>query len=92
MYYVFTDAQVIRHMTSSFVCIFTGNFFPYMWEYGNHFLIEDVDDRHITKYCGVEVKFNQYSCASHRDQNLIEWKLGCIGKIQKILQVDFSSF
>lgn len=32
------------------------------------------------------------SCSSHRDENLIEGKLGYIGKIQEIMQVDFSYF
>ena len=41
-----------------------------MWSYGHHFRIEDVDDGHMTQDYGVEVEFNQYSHASHRDQNL----------------------
>jgi hypothetical protein len=56
-----------------------------MWTYGNHFRTEDVDDGHITQDCGVEVKFNQSSCASHHDQNLLEGKLGYIAKIQEIM-------
>jgi hypothetical protein len=63
-----------------------------MWAYGHHFHTEYVDDGHITQDCGVEVEFDQSSHASHRDQNLIEGKLGYIGKIQEIMQVDFSSF
>ena len=42
--------------------------------------------------CGVEVEFDQSSCASHRDKNLIRGTLGYVGKIQEIIQVDFSSF
>jgi hypothetical protein len=63
-----------------------------MWAYGHHFPTEYVDDGHITQYCGVEVKFNQSSHASHCDQNLIEEKLDYIRNIQEIMQVDFSSF
>jgi hypothetical protein len=63
-----------------------------MWAYGHHFHTEYVDDGHITQDCGVEVEFDQSSHASHHDQNLIEGKLGYIGKIQEIMQVDFSSF
>ena len=63
-----------------------------MWVYGHHFRTEYVDDGHITQDCGVEFTFNQSSRASHRDQSLIEGKLGYIGKIQEIMQVDFSSF
>jgi hypothetical protein len=64
-----------------------------MWAYGHHFRIEYADDGHITQDCAFEVKFDQSStCASHRDQNLIEGNLGYIRKIQEIMQVDFSSF
>ena len=63
-----------------------------MWAYEHHFCTEDADDGHTTKDCGVEVEFDQSSCFSHRDENLIEGKLGYIGKIQEIMQVDFSSF
>jgi hypothetical protein len=63
-----------------------------MWAYGNHFYTEYVDEGHITQYCGVEVESDQSSCASHCDENLIKGKLGYIGKIQEIMQVDFSSF
>jgi hypothetical protein len=52
-----------------------------MWVYGHHFHTKDVDYGHITQDCGLEVNFNQYICASHRDQNLIEGKLDYIGKI-----------
>ena len=61
-----------------------------MWGYIHHFLIENVDDGHLTQDCGAEVEFNQSSRSSHRDENLIEEKLGYVGKIQKIMQVDFS--
>ena len=40
----------------------------------------------------MEVEFDQSSHGSHHDQNLIEEKLGHIGKIQEIIEVDFSSF
>lgn len=50
--------------------------FPSMWAYGHHFHTKDVDDGHVTLDCVVEVEFNQYSCVSHHDQNLIEGKLG----------------
>jgi hypothetical protein len=63
-----------------------------MWTYGHHFHTKYVDDGHNTQYCRVEVEFDQSSHVSHYDQNLIEGKLGCIRKIQKIMQVDFSSF
>jgi hypothetical protein len=67
-------------------------FFPSMWAYGHHFRTEYVDDDRITQDCGEEVEFNQSSRASHRDENLIEGKLGYMGKIQEIMQVDLSSF
>ena len=63
-----------------------------MWAYGYHFFTEYADDGHITQDCGVEVEFEKYSHASHCDQNLIEGKLGYIGKIQEIMRVEFSSF
>jgi hypothetical protein len=63
-----------------------------MWAYEHHFCPEYADDGHITQYFGVEVKFDQSSRASHRDENTIEGKLGYIGNIQEIMQVDFSSF
>ena len=46
----------------------------------------------MTQDCGVEVDFDQSSCSSHCDENLIEGKLGYVGKIQEIMQVGFSSF
>jgi hypothetical protein len=63
-----------------------------MWTYGHHFLIEDVDDGHMTQDYGVEIEFDQSSHAIHCDQNLIRGMLGYGGKIQYIIQVDFSSF
>jgi hypothetical protein len=60
-----------------------------MWEYEHHFCTKNVDDEYITQDCRVEVEFDQSSHASHHDQNLIEGKLGYIGKIQGIMQVDF---
>jgi hypothetical protein len=66
--------------------------FPSIWPYGHQFHTEDVDDGHMTQDCGVEVNFNQSNRASHHDQNLIQGKLGCVAKIQKIIRVDLSSF
>jgi hypothetical protein len=63
-----------------------------VWAYGHHFHTEYVDEGHIIQNCGVEIEFDQSSRASHRDENLIEGKLGYIGKIQEIMQVNFSSF
>jgi hypothetical protein len=63
-----------------------------MWEYGHDFHIEYVDDGHMTQDPGMEVEFDQSSCVGHHDQNLIQGKLGYIGKIQEIIQVHFSSF
>jgi hypothetical protein len=63
-----------------------------MWAYGHPFHIEYVDEGHITQDCGVEVMFDQSSHASHHNKNLIEGKSSYIGKIQDIMQVDFSSF
>ena len=63
-----------------------------MWAYEYNFDTEDVDDGHMKKYCGVESKFDQSSRSSHCYEILIERKLGYNGKIQDIMQVDFSSF
>ena len=63
-----------------------------MWAYKHHFHTEDVDDGHVTQDCGVEVEFDQSSRSSHYDKNLIEGKLGYVGKIQETMQVDFSPF
>ena len=61
-----------------------------MWTYGHHFRMEDVDDGCMTQECGVEVKFDQSSLASHCDQNLIHGVLGYARQIQETIQVDFS--
>ena len=66
--------------------------FPSMWAYGHNFHIDDSDDIHLTQDCGMEVKFDQSSRVNHRDRNLIEGKLGYVGKIQEIMLEDFSSF
>ena len=66
--------------------------FPFMWAYGHHFHTENVDARNITQDCGVEVKFDQSSRSSHRDQNLVQGTLGYVRKIHEIIEVDFSSF
>ena len=63
-----------------------------MWACGHHFHAEDVDDGYMTQDNGVEVNFNQSSLASHHDQSLMQGTLGYVGKIQEIIQVDFSSF
>jgi hypothetical protein len=81
MYYVFIIARVIRCMTPCFVHIFISDLFPSMWAYGHYFFIEDANDEHLTQYYGVKDEFDQSSCASHHDQNLIEGRLGCAGKI-----------
>ena len=66
--------------------------FPSMWAYGHHFRTENADTGKITQDCGVEVKFDQSSRSSHRDQQLVWGTLGYVGKIQEIIEVDFSSF
>ena len=63
-----------------------------MWAYGHNFRTENADVENITQDYGVEVKFDQSSRSSHRDQNLIRGMLVYIGKIQEIIEVDFSSF
>jgi hypothetical protein len=40
----------------------------------------------------VEVEFDQYIHDNHHDQKLIKGKLGYIGKIQDVMQVELSSF
>ena len=66
--------------------------FPSIWDYGQHFHTNDVDYGHVTQDYGVEVDFNQSTCASHCDLNLIGGMLGYVKKIQEIIQVDFSYF
>ena len=63
-----------------------------MWAYGHHFCIENADVGNITQDRGVEVEFDQSSRSSHRDQQLVRGTLGYVGKIQEIIEVDFSSF
>ena len=63
-----------------------------MWEYRNHFCIEDVDDVRVTQSCGVEVEFSKSRHVIHHDQNLIGGMLGYVKNIQEIIRVDFSSF
>ena len=63
-----------------------------MWAYVHHFHTKDVDDGHLTQYCGMDVEFDKYNCFIHRDKNLIDGKLGYVGKIQEIMQLYFSSF
>lgn len=63
-----------------------------MWAYGHHFRIENLNDGHMTQDYGLEVKFNQSSRYSHRDQNLVRGMLGYVEKIQEIIEEDFSSF
>ena len=63
-----------------------------MWAYKHHFCTKDANDGYLTQDCGLEVEFDQSSCFSHHDENLIEGELGYAGKIQEIMQVDFSSF
>ena len=54
-----------------------------MWAYGHHFHIEDIDDGRMTQDCGVEVEFEQSSCASHRNQNTIQGKLGYVERYMR---------
>ena len=54
-----------------------------MLAYGHHFCIEDTDDGHLTQDCGVEAEFDQFSCSSHHDQNLIEGKLGYVERYKR---------
>jgi hypothetical protein len=75
MYYVFIDAQVIRHMSLSFARIFTSTFVPMYVAYEHHFFTEDVDDGCFILEYGVEVEFNQYSHDSHCNHDLIDGKL-----------------
>jgi len=60
--------------------------------YGHHFHTEDVDDGQMTQDYGVEVEFDKSSRASQHNQSLIQGTLGYIGKMQEIIEVDFSSF
>ena len=66
--------------------------FPSIWAYGHHFHTKNTDNGHMTQECGVEFEFDQSSRSSHHDQNLVRGTLGYVGKIQEIIEVDFSSF
>ena len=68
------------------------HFFPSMWAYGHHFRTENANAGNITKDYGVEVEFDQSSWSSHCDQQLVRGIVGYVGKIQEIIEVDFSSF
>jgi hypothetical protein len=57
-----------------------------MWAYGHNFRTEDVDDGQMAQECGVEVEFDQYSCASHHDQNTMNGKFDYVEKIQEIIE------
>ena len=61
-----------------------------MWAYIYNFYTDDVDDGHMKHDCGAKVEFDQSSHSSHHDENLIEEKLGYVGKIQEIMLVDLS--
>ena len=63
-----------------------------MWAYGHYFRTENVDARNITQDYGVEVELDQSSRSSHRDQQLVRGMLGYVGKVQDIVELDFSSF
>jgi hypothetical protein len=63
-----------------------------MRAYRDRVFTENDDDEYATLDYGVEVEFDQYSCVSHHDWNLIEGKLGYVKSIQEIMQVYFSSF
>ena len=63
-----------------------------MWAYGHHFHTEDVNGGCVTLDCGMEVKFDQSSHASHHYQNIIEGRLGYVRKIQEIMKVGFTLF
>ena len=63
-----------------------------MWSYVHHFWTNDADGGCCTQDYGMEVKFDQSSCARHNDRNLIGGMLSYVRKIQEIIQVGFSSF
>ena len=56
-----------------------------MWDYAHRFHTKHVDDGRDTRDCGVEVEFDQSSCASHYDQNLIGGMFDYVEKIQEII-------
>ena len=92
IYILYINAQVIRHMTPSFVHFLQVYLFPSMWAYGHWFHTKEDDYGHLTQDCGVEVNFDHSRCDSNRDRNMIRGKLFYVGKIQEIIQVDFSYF
>ena len=59
-----------------------------MWAYGQHFQVEHIDKHCATLDCGIMASFNQQSCASARDLNLLDGELDYVGKIQDILAVN----
>ena len=63
-----------------------------MWAYGQHFRVEHIDKHHDTLDCGLMASFNQQSCASARDLNLLDGELDYVGKFQDILEVNLRSF
>lgn len=63
-----------------------------MWEYEHHFHTEDDNDGNMKQEFGVKVKLEQSSHSRHCEGFLIEGKLCYFGKIEEIMQVDFSSF
>ena len=83
MYYVFINVKYLY---------FLGAFFSSICAYGHHLCTKDTNDGCVTfDYC-VEADFDQSSHAIHHVENIIEGKLGYVGKIQDIILVDFSSF
>ena len=65
--------------------------FHAMWAYGQHFRIENNDDKRVIFDYGVMANFDQGSHASLRDTNLIQGTLKYVGKIQEIIQLDYRS-
>ena len=55
-------------------------------------LVKSVILLYMTHDYGVEVEFDQSTCSSHRAESLIEGNLSYVGNIQKMMQVNFSSF
>lgn len=58
-----------------FFTIVEVHLFPFMWPYGNHFCMQDVDDGCVLQDYGVEFEFDQSSCVRHHDQNLMQGTL-----------------
>jgi hypothetical protein len=63
-----------------------------MWAYGRHLRIQKVDDLRTTQDSCVVTSFEQQSHASSKDINMIEDKLGYIGAIQAMYEVNFCVF